>query len=146
MNAVPSLAEIAADPALIVTLDPVVASALGAAFSGLAASCAFRAMQARAATIHAVQTATGDRALSLEEAAALLGLHPKTLARYARTNATFNRLRLDLGGVRRLRFSEARVMSYLQQGHTLGSQESRPDPAPRRKGIRAAQPLRPIRG
>ncbi len=44
---IPSLAEIAANPHLISTLDKPVAAALGAAFTGLGVSCAFRAAMAR---------------------------------------------------------------------------------------------------
>ncbi len=134
---VPSLAQIAADPSKIATLDPLVAAALGAAFSGLATSCAFRAAMARPP----VPVRDGDRALSLTEAADLLGVHPKTLARRAQ-HPPFDGLRLELG-VRRLRFSESRVVAYLQQrfDDTLGSPTSRPDPAGGRKAARGAQPL-----
>jgi len=104
---IPTLAEIANNPALISELDPAVAAALGAAFSGLATSCAFRAAMARPpAPVNA-----GDRALSLSEAAELLGVHPKTLARRAK-DAPFAALRIDLG-LRRLRFSEMRIVRYL---------------------------------
>jgi hypothetical protein len=65
---IPSLAEIANDPSLITTLDRDVAAALSTAMSGLAASLAFRAV------VDPPDHSKGGRALSIKEAAQLLGV------------------------------------------------------------------------
>ena len=107
---VPTLAEIASDPSKIAQLSGPVAAALGAAFSGLATSCALRAVldaDARAGVRELLGT------VGLEEAAALLGIKPSTL-RHRAKHPPYVDLRVD-NGTRRLRFSAGKIRAYLDR-------------------------------
>lgn len=105
----PTLAEIAADPARIARLPGRVAAALGAAFSGLATSCALRAALDQCEPIATESLGT----LSVDEAAAMLGIQPSTL-RHRAKRTPYAELRVD-NGTRRLRFSAAKIRAYLER-------------------------------
>lgn len=120
-TSIPTLAEIAADPARISRLSGPVAAAFGAAFSGLATSCALRAVLDQGEPVAVESLGT----LGLDEAAAMLGIQPSTL-RHRAKRAPYAELRVD-NGTRRLRFSAAKIRAYLE----------RPTPvASRRRGMR----------
>lgn len=106
---IPTLAEIVADPAKIARLSGPVAASVGAAFSSLATSCALRAVldQGEPVSIESLGT------LSLDEAAAMLGIQSSTL-RHRAKRTPYAELRVD-NGTRRLRFSAAKIRSYLER-------------------------------
>ncbi len=105
----PTLAEIAADPTRIARLSGPVAAAFGAAFSGLATSCALRAVLDKGEPVATESLGT----LGVEEAAAMLGIQPSTL-RHRAKRTPYSELRID-NGTRRLRFSAAKIRAYLER-------------------------------
>lgn len=117
--ALPTLAEVAADPAKIARLPGAVAAALGAAFAGLATSCALRAALERSEPVAAESLGT----LSVDEAAALLGIQPSTL-RHRAKHPPYLDLRVD-NGTRKLRFSGAKIRAYLERPTLVQSRRGR---------------------
>lgn len=105
----PTLAEIAADPAKIARLSGRVAAAVGAAFAGLATSCAMRAVLDQGEPVAVESLGT----LGVDEAAAMLGIQPSTLRHRAKL-APYAELRVD-NGTRRLRFSAGKIRAYLER-------------------------------
>lgn len=130
----PTLAEIAADEALLESLDAPLAAGLSAQASALAGRLAIRAMMARSP-----DPAAPDQALSVEQAAALLGKAPTTLYRLARQEPY--QLLLVPTGNRTLRFSSRRISEYLGGTVTSGPTQGTPALLGRRKGTpRLARP------
>jgi predicted DNA-binding transcriptional regulator AlpA len=111
MTPVPSLAEIAADSSKIESLDGPLAAALGAAFSGLATSCALRAVVAPWPPPPAAPESPA-RLLSPKEAAEALGISQSTLLQESLPGRRYVGLRVDIGA-RRVRFSAERIASFL---------------------------------
>lgn len=105
----PTLAEIAAEPSKIARLSGPVAAAVGAAFAGLATSCALRAVLDRGEPVATESLGT----LSVDEAATMLGIQPSTL-RHRAKRLPYLDLRVD-NGTRRLRFSAAKIRAYLER-------------------------------
>ena len=103
---IPRLSAICEDPSLISRLDWPVASAFGAAFTGLATSCAFRAAAAK-------PKGRWGRALTTAQAAELLGVSAAVLTRRMK-RPPFSAFRINLPGIRRVMFSEARLLKYLK--------------------------------
>lgn len=116
MIPVPTLAEVVNDPDLVEHLPATVCGALlieaGVVTSRLGARIAL-------APLPTVALMSEDRLLTIEGAAALLGIHPKTLYRRAK-RPPFDACRVDVG-VRALRFSSVRLREYLQTQSMPGS-------------------------
>jgi hypothetical protein len=131
--ATPTLAEIAANEALIEALDAPLAAALCAQASALAGRLAVRIVLALA---H--ESPAPDQALSAKQAAERLGKAPTTLYRLAR-NEPYRSLLLPTGN-RTVRFSSRRVMEYLSGTNRPGPNQGTPAPLDRRMGPRPARP------
>ncbi len=104
----PTVAEISADPSKIAKLPGKTAAAIGAVFASLATSCAMRAIIDRAEPVAAESLGT----LSVDEAAAMLGIQSSTL-RHRAKRAPYAELRID-NGTRRLRFSATKMRIFLE--------------------------------
>ncbi len=135
----PTLAEIAADEALIETLDPQKAASLSAQASALAGRLAMRVVLARP-----LDPAGPDQALSVQEAALRLGKASSSLYRLARQEPY--RSMLVPTGNRTIRFSSRRIVEYLSGTVTSGPIQGTPAHLDRRKGPRPARPPTLIRG
>jgi hypothetical protein len=130
----PTLGEIVADEALLESLDAPTAAGLSAQASALAGRLAMRAMLARP-----LEPVPPDQALSVTQAAVLLGKAPTTLYRLARQEP-YQSLLVPTGN-RTLRFSSRRISEYLGGTATSGPTEGIPALLGRRKGI--PRPARP---
>lgn len=118
VTAVPTLAQIAAQPELIGALPPAACAAFVIETASLQQRLAARIAAAPAS--QSALPARPDELLDVEEAARRLGISPETLTRRAR-QAPFDTMRVDLG-IRALRFSSTSVQAYIQQSKTeLGS-------------------------
>lgn len=129
----PTLAEIAADPARITRLPGPIAAAFGAAFSGLATSCALRAVLDQVPPVAAESLGT----LSVDEAAAMLGIQPSTL-RHRAKRTPYAELRVD-NGTRRLRFSAAKIRAYLERPTPAQRGQHGSPRIGRRRGLRGLE-------